>query len=54
MPDFEIRYFHADGSLAIVHITVQANQVDAEDRARSNLDDYAHFEVRQIGALPHP
>jgi len=51
MPDFEIRYFHADGSLAIVHVTVQANHIEAEERAKLNLDDYAHFEVRQIGGL---
>ena len=48
MTDFEIRYFHADGSLALVHITAQASAIDAEEQARSNLDDFAHFEVREI------
>lgn len=48
MTDFEIRYFHADGTLAFVHITAQASTTDAEEQARLNQDGYAHFEVREI------
>ena len=48
MTDFEIRYFHADGTLALVHITVQSSATDAEERARLNQEDFARFEVREI------
>lgn len=49
MPDFEIRYFHIDGSLAIVHITSRDTAVEAEEHAKHHQQDYAHFEVREIG-----
>jgi hypothetical protein len=48
MTDFEIRYFRADGSLALVHITAQASTTDAEEQARLNQEDFAHFEVCEI------
>jgi hypothetical protein len=47
MTDFEIRYFHADGSLALVHITSVASETDAEDQAKLNQKDFARFEVRE-------
>ncbi len=52
MPDFEIRYFHADGTLAIVHITVCDSHADAEERARTHQSDYSRFEVFEINAAP--
>lgn len=48
MTDFEIRYFHADGTLAFVFITAQTTASEAEERARLNQEDYARFEVREI------
>ncbi|HVU21686.1 MAG TPA: hypothetical protein VHE09_13225 [Rhizomicrobium sp.] len=48
MPDFEIRYFYADGTLAFVHITAQASSTDAEEQAKSNQETFARFEVREI------
>ena len=36
MTDFEIRYFHADGTLALVFITAQTTALEAEEQARSN------------------
>jgi len=46
MPDFEIRYYHADGKLALVHMCIQDTLEDAHEFARLNLKDHAHFEVR--------
>ncbi|MEI9931010.1 MAG: hypothetical protein WDM89_10780 [Rhizomicrobium sp.] len=48
MTDFEIRYFLSDGSLALVYITAQATEMDAETQAKSKLEGYAQFEVREI------
>jgi hypothetical protein len=48
LADFEIRYFHADGTLAIVHITACDTRADAEERARVSQKDYSHFEVFEI------
>ncbi|HTT97820.1 MAG TPA: hypothetical protein VMF58_07195 [Rhizomicrobium sp.] len=49
MPDFEIRYFYTDGSLAVVHITSVETTPEAEEYAKRHLQDYAQFEVREIG-----
>jgi len=46
MPDFEIRYYHADGKLALVHMCIQKALKDAYEFARANLKDHARFEVR--------
>jgi len=46
MPDFEIRYYHADGKLALVHMCIQATIEGAREFAQINLKDYARFEVR--------
>jgi len=48
MTDFEIRYFHADGTLALVHITAQASAAAAEEQAKLNQEDFARFEVREL------
>ncbi len=49
MPDFEIRYFHTDGTLGLVHITSHKTRAEAEAHALRNKDEYAHFEVHEIG-----
>ena len=46
MPDFEIRYYHADGKLALVHMCIQMSLEDAQEFARVNQKDFARFEVR--------
>jgi hypothetical protein len=46
MPDFEIRYYHADGKLALVQMCSQTTREKAQEFAQINLKDYAHFEVR--------
>ena len=51
MPDFEIRYFHADGSLAMVRVTSRLTKADAEACARHDQETCAHFDVREIGVL---
>jgi len=48
LPDFEIRYFHADGTLAIVHITACDSPAEAEERARTQQDGHARFEIFEI------
>ena len=45
MPDFEIRYYHADGKLALVHMCNQKTREDAHEFAQRNLKEHAHFEV---------
>jgi hypothetical protein len=52
MPDYEIRYFHADGSLALIHISAHASHDAARAHAKSNLGEHAHFEVRDGSGLP--
>ena len=46
MPDFEIRYYHADGKLALVHMCTQNTHEEAQELAQTNLKDHARFEVR--------
>lgn len=46
MPDFEIRYFHADGKLALVHVTAHPSIEDARAHAQANLGEHARFELR--------
>lgn len=49
MPDFEIRYFHADGSLALIHVTAHETRAEAENLARLNQDSHHRFEVIEMG-----
>jgi len=49
LPDFEIRYFHADGSLTIVHMTSHATLDEAEEHARRHQHPHDRFEVREVG-----
>lgn len=50
MPDFEIRYFRPDGSLALIHVTAHETRADAEVLARLNQHSHARFEVIEVGA----
>jgi hypothetical protein len=52
VPDFEIRYFHIDGTLGLVHITSHKTRAEAEAHALRNQGEYARFEVQQIGSAP--
>jgi hypothetical protein len=49
MPDFEIRYFHPDGSLAVVHVTSHGSHAEAVEHARRNQHPHDKFEVRPLG-----
>jgi hypothetical protein len=49
MPDYEIRYFRADGTLALVQITVQSSEQQAREHARRHQGDYARYELRMTG-----
>ena len=49
MPDFEIRYFHADGTLAVVHVTSHATVAEAEEHARRNRHTHDRFEIHEAG-----
>jgi hypothetical protein len=48
MPDFEIRYFHADGALALVHVTSHETHAEAVEHAARVQGDYPRFEVQEI------
>lgn len=52
MPNYEIRYFNADGSLALIHMTTQPTQEDADAHARENQGTHARYEIRQIDSKP--
>lgn len=45
MPDYEVRYFHADGTLAVIHITVQPSERHAREYALRNQRDHARFDL---------
>ena len=44
--DYEIRYFHADGSLGLIRMTIQPNDEAAADYAREAQGDFARFEIK--------
>ena len=48
MPDYEIRYFAADGMLALVHVTSHETHGDAETHARLNQHPHDRFEVYEL------
>jgi hypothetical protein len=52
MQDFEIRYFHANGTLALIQMTTQASEHDARELAQHNLGDHASFEIRTRNGTP--
>ncbi|MBS0470743.1 MAG: hypothetical protein JSR60_06700 [Proteobacteria bacterium] len=49
MPDYEIRLFHADGSLALVHVSHHENDEEAHSHARRLLSDLARYELHRGG-----
>jgi hypothetical protein len=51
MPDYEIRLFHADGSLAVVHVSSHASEEEAAKHARLLVRDHARYEVRVGGKV---
>ena len=50
MPDFEIRYFNADGTLGVIRITTHNTLARAEEHALAHQGSYARFEVREVKA----
>ena len=48
MPDFEIRYYCADGLLVLVRITTAPSLAEAEEHARTNQESYLRFELREL------
>jgi hypothetical protein len=54
MPDFEIRYFNADGTLANIVMTSYASDDEALDHARRNIEHHARFEIRRGNGTPLP
>jgi hypothetical protein len=50
VPDFEIRYFNADGSLALVHVTSHASRAEAERHAARHQHPHDRFEVYEVNA----
>jgi hypothetical protein len=46
MPDYEIRFFHADGALAVVHMSHHHSDEEALSHARRLIGDHARYEIR--------
>ena len=51
MPDYEIRFFHADGSLAVVHVSHHHSDEEAHSHARRLKSDHVRYELHRDGAL---
>ena len=47
MTDYEIRYYHADGSLGLIRMTYQLTDEDAASQALAEQGDYARYEIRR-------
>ena len=54
MPDFEIRYFNADGSLALVHVTSHASRAEAEEHAVRHQHPHDRFDLREVKSSAPP
>ena len=52
MPDFEIRYYHADGKLALVHMCARTTIDEARIFAKENIGEHAQFEIFDRAARP--
>jgi hypothetical protein len=52
MPDFEIRLYYSDGSLALVHISHHLTEQQADAHARRIVNDVARYEIRRIVLAP--
>jgi hypothetical protein len=46
MPDYEIRYFRAEGSLALVRMCHHDTEEEARAEARLHMKDYDSYELR--------
>ena len=46
MPDYEIRLFNADGTLAVVHMSHHDSDEDAIAQARNLIGGHARYEIR--------
>ncbi len=49
MPDYEIRLFHADGALAVVHVSHCHSDEEALSQARRLNREHARFEIHRNG-----
>ncbi len=49
MPDYEIRLFHADGSLAVVHVSHHHSDLVVLSHARRVIGNHARYEVLHCG-----
>jgi hypothetical protein len=52
MADFEIRYYCADGKLALVHMCAYRTIGEAQDFAQKNIGEHARFEIVDRNAEP--
>lgn len=50
MPDYEIRLFNSDGTLAMVHVSHHESDEEAHSHARRLKGPYARYELRRSGA----
>ncbi len=50
MPDYEIRLFHADGTLAVVHVSHHVSDEEAHSQAHRLKGDHARYEIRRPGS----
>jgi hypothetical protein len=48
LPDFEIRYFNADGTLAVVYVAHCASIEEADEHARLYQQNFARFEIVEV------
>ena len=49
MPDYEIRLFHTDGTLAVVHMSHYTSDEEAHSHARRLKGDHARYELQRGG-----
>jgi hypothetical protein len=49
MPDYEIRLFNADGTLAVVHVSHHESDEEARSHARKLTGEHARYEVHRGG-----
>ena len=47
MPDYEIRLFHADGTLAMVQMSHHDSEEEAHSHARRQKKDFARYELHR-------
>ena len=53
MPDYEIRFVHADGTLAVVHMSNHNSEEEAHTHARRMKGEHARYELHPAGMAPH-